>query len=228
MDSFGRKGIEGKRIRDAIETILIACGQAKQRYPEGTTSPPAGDQEWKSLELRDGIRETPERVANSMADMLSGYDEDPAEILKSFEEQEGIENQLIMMRNIEFYSQCEHHILPFAGLAHIGYIPASNRFIGASKFARLLDIYAQRLQIQERLGAEIANAIMIHMEPRPIGVGVIIEAGHFCMRMRGVKKQRSEMVNNVFRGVFLQKDVFGLAARNEFLMSAYGRSNISL
>ena len=158
---------------------------------------------------REGLAETPRRVASAWRTMMSGYGEDPVELLRGamFEVDA---NHMILVRDIEFYSLCEHHLLPFFGVCHIGYIPRG-KVVGISKLARLTDLFARRLQIQERLTNQIARTIMDVLQPE--GVGVIIEASHLCMMMRGVEKQNSRTVTSAMLGSF-----HGSAAtRNEFL-----------
>lgn len=154
---------------------------------------------------RDGLRDTPARVVRAWREMTAGYSLDPAEILsRTFpldDDDSGIRyGGMVVLRDIEIHSMCEHHMLPFVGQAHIVYIPGEDgRVVGVSKLARLVDLYARRLQVQERLTAQIADAIAQHLRAK--GVLVVIEASHFCMRMRGVGKQRSEMVTSEVRGV---------------------------
>jgi GTP cyclohydrolase I len=162
---------------------------------------------------RSGLRETPARVIRSWAEIFGGYHIDPASVFKIFDE-DGY-NELVLMRNIEFYSFCEHHMLPFFGKAHVAYLASDDRVIGASKLARLVDIYARRLQTQERLCKQITDALMEHLRPR--GAGCVIEGAHMCMRCRGVNKQHSEMVTSSLRGRFLEDTDAGRAARAELM-----------
>jgi GTP cyclohydrolase I len=149
---------------------------------------------------REGLKDTPNRIARAWRDeIFVGYQKDPKEVLTTFQT-DGY-NQIILLRDIELFSMCEHHMLPFIGVAHIAYIP-NERIIGVSKLARLLDIYARRLQIQERIGEQVTNALMEHLKPQ--GAACIIEAVHMCMRMRGVSKQRSTMVTSSVKGVFFE------------------------
>ena len=147
---------------------------------------------------REGLAKTPERVCKSMQFLTSGYQIDPMELLNKAIFTEKHES-MILVRDIECYSLCEHHMLPFFGRAHIAYIP-NGRIVGLSKLARLVDVYARRLQVQERLTDEIASAMQCTLKPE--GVGVIIEAYHLCMMMRGVEKQNSRTVTSAVRGVF--------------------------
>ncbi len=156
---------------------------------------------------RDGLAETPRRVVRALREMTAGYDEDPAEILsRTFDE---TSDELIVLRDIEFYSTCEHHLLPFHGTASVGYLPGS--VVGISKLARLVHCFARRLQIQERMTRQIAGAIEQHLGAR--GTGVVVRARHLCMGCRGVRQPGSEMVTSAMLGV-LRADA---AARSEFM-----------
>lgn len=166
---------------------------------------------------REGLLETPSRVVKSWKELFAGYTQDPSSVFKHFDGDGA--GGLVYLKNIEFYSTCEHHMLPFYGEAMIAYIP-SGRVIGVSKLARLLDIYARRLQIQERMAEQVTKALMDNLEPQ--GAACLIEAKHLCIACRGVKKQHSIMGYNSLRGVFLQDSYEGIAARNE-LMAVYGR-----
>ena len=160
---------------------------------------------------REGLLDTPNRVASMYQEIFGGYCINPIEILKrSFTESDDY-GQLVMVRNIAFYSHCEHHMVPFFGVAHVGYIPAKGRVIGISKFARLVECFSQRLQIQERMTMQIANTIQEVAEP--MGVMVVIEAEHLCMKMRGVKNPCADTVTSAAKGVFLTEP----EARAEFL-----------
>lgn len=160
---------------------------------------------------REGLLDTPRRVVKSWKELYGGYIQDPKEILSRTFATEGYKvDELILCRGIEMFSTCEHHLLPFYGLAHVGYIP-SNRVVGLSKLARLVDCFARRLQIQEKLTNQIADAIQECLSPK--GVAVVIQAKHHCMCSRGVAKQNSEMVTSALRGVFKTKQ----AARQEFM-----------
>lgn len=161
---------------------------------------------------REGLVETPKRFVKAMKFLTKGYQENPKDIIKTFSS-DGYD-QLILLKDIEIYSLCEHHLLPFFGKAHIGYIP-NKKIVGISKLARLADCFARRLQIQERLADQIASVIDENLNP--IGVAVVIEACHLCMRMRGVEKQNSIMVTSAMRGVFLDGGNKGIAAREEFM-----------
>ena len=148
---------------------------------------------------REGLLETPKRVVKSYDELFSGYDKDPKDILsKTFEDVEGYD-EMIIVKNIRFESHCEHHMLPIIGEAHVAYIPRS-RVVGISKLARVVDLYAKRLQTQERMTAQVADAIWEVLEPK--GVGVVIEAVHQCMSMRGVHKPESATVTSRMVGLF--------------------------
>ena len=157
---------------------------------------------------REGLKQTPTRVAKSMQFLLQGYDQDPEEILRSAMFKEDY-RQMVIVKDIEIYSMCEHHMLPFIGKAHIGYIP--NGYItGLSKIARVVDAYARRLQVQERLTTQIKDCIQQTLNP--LGVAVVIEAQHLCMQMRGVQKQNSTTTTSDFTGAFER-----VATREEFI-----------
>jgi len=157
---------------------------------------------------REGLLQTPTRVAKSMQFLLQGYEQDPEEILRSAMFKEDY-RQMVIVKDIEIYSMCEHHMLPFIGKAHIGYIP--NGYItGLSKIARVVDAYARRLQVQERLTTQIKDCIQHTLNP--LGVAVVIEAQHLCMQMRGVQKQNSTTTTSDFTGAFER-----VATREEFI-----------
>lgn len=156
---------------------------------------------------RDGLRETPARVVKALLEMTGGYDESPETILaKTFDEQS---DELIVLRGIDFHSTCEHHLLPFHGVAHVGYLPGS--VVGISKLARLVHCFARRLQIQERMTQQIAQAIETHLDAR--GVGVILSAHHLCMGCRGVRLPSTQLVTSAMLGT-LRNDP---GTRAEFL-----------
>lgn len=158
---------------------------------------------------RSGLKETPMRVAKAYQEMLQGYDQDPKDVFKLFDN-DGFKG-IVTVVNIKFHSLCEHHMLPFFGEVHIGYIP-NNKILGLSKFARLVDIYARRFQVQERMTTQISDAIMKYLKPK--GVIVITQAEHLCMSMRGVEKAASITKVITKRGVFVNdKDLV-----NEFLL----------
>ena len=162
---------------------------------------------------RPGLIETPKRVLKSYNELFAGYQTDPEGILaKQFEQEDYIVDSMIICKDIEFYSMCEHHIAPFTGYAHVAYIPREGgKVVGLSKLARLVDCFAKRLQIQEKLTTQVANTINEVLSPS--GVGVVIEAKHFCMCSRGVNKQNSKMVTSKLLGEFKSN----LATREEFI-----------
>lgn len=207
MDKFGRPGfptIDERGIESATHQLLIAIND-EYSYDNAV------------LNARDGLKETPTRVAKAWKEILAGYDQDPEDVFKEFDG-EGI-GGLIYLKDIEFYSTCEHHLLPFWGTAMIAYIP-NGKVIGVSKLARLLDIFARRLQIQERIGEQVTTALMNHLHP--IGAACLLEAKHFCISSRGVRKQHSVMGYSSMKGVFLEHSNAGVAARAE-LMSIWNR-----
>ncbi len=158
---------------------------------------------------REGLQRTPLRVAKAMDFLTSGYTASLEDILNNalFEDESG---ELVIVKDIEFYSLCEHHMLPFFGKAHIGYLP-NGKIIGLSKIARLVDLFARRLQVQERLTSQVADTLLEILAAR--GVAVVVEASHFCMMMRGVQKQNSSTVTSAMRGLF--QDEPGM--RQEFM-----------
>lgn len=158
---------------------------------------------------REGLLKTPERMAKAMQYMTQGYQQDAVGILSSAKFSEEV-NEMVIVKDIELYSMCEHHLVPFYGKAHIAYIP--NGYItGLSKLARVVDVYARRLQVQERMTTQILKAIKESLNP--LGVAVVIEAKHLCMMMRGVQKQNSVTTTSAFDGEFLHNHI----TRNEFL-----------
>jgi len=168
--------VDAERICKAVKEILLAVGED------------AG---------REGLRKTPERVARMYAELLSGSYEDPKEHLQSvFTESY---DEIVLLRDISFYSICEHHLLPFIGSAHVAYLP-KGKILGVSKLARIVDCFARRLQTQERLTYQIADFLMDSLKPQ--GVAVVLEASHSCMTIRGIKKPGSTMVTSALRGIF--------------------------
>lgn len=165
-----------ERIEKAVREILIAAGEDPER---------------------EGLVETPARVARMYAEIFSGLDAEPKRHLKFFST-DG-HDELVLVRDIPLYSVCEHHLLPFTGKCHIAYIPKDGRILGLSKFARIVDCFARRPQVQERLTAQIADFIEEHMQPS--GVAVFIEAEHLCMTMRGVRVAGSTTKTSALRGV---------------------------
>jgi GTP cyclohydrolase I len=164
------------RIENAVREILLAVGEDPER---------------------EGLLETPQRVARMYEEIFSGLESDPQEHLKIFHEPQQ-HNELVLVRDIPLYSVCEHHLLPFVGKAHIAYIPQKGKIIGLSKFARIVDCFARRPQVQERLTAQIADFLYTHMEPA--GVAVVIEAEHLCMTMRGARAAGSSTMTSALRG----------------------------
>ena len=164
------------RIEAAVREILLAVGEDPDR---------------------DGLRDTPARVARSYAEIFAGLRADPAEVLSTTFEIE--HDELIVVRDIELYSVCEHHLVPFHGVAHVGYIPAPNgRVTGLSKIARLVELYARRPQVQERLTSQVADALVRHLDAQ--GVLVVVQAEHLCMSMRGIRKPGASTVTSAVRG----------------------------
>ena len=164
------------RVAAAVREILIAVGEDPDR---------------------DGLKETPERVARAYQEMFTGLETDPAEVLsKTFEIDH---DEMVLVRDIEVWSTCEHHLLPFTGVAHVAYIPSKGRITGLSKLARLVDAFAKRPQVQERLTTQVADALVEHLHPQ--GVMVVIECEHLCMTMRGVRKPGAKTVTSAVRGV---------------------------
>lgn len=158
---------------------------------------------------REGLLKTPERVAKALQFLTHGYDINPAEILKSALFQEEY-SEMVLVKDIEVYSMCEHHMLPFFGKAHIAYIP-NGTIVGLSKIPRVVDAFSRRLQVQERLTIEIRDCIQDTLNPK--GVAVVLECAHMCMQMRGVQKQNSVTTSSAFTGLFLSND----ATRKEFI-----------
>ena len=158
---------------------------------------------------REGLLKTPERVAKAMKFLTNGYDQDPDAIIESaiFHEEY---SEMVLVKDIEVYSMCEHHMLPFFGKAHIAYIP-NGKIVGLSKIPRVVDAYSRRLQVQERLTIEIRDCIQRTLAPK--GVAVVIECAHMCMQMRGVQKQNSVTTTSAFTGLFMNND----ATRREFI-----------
>jgi GTP cyclohydrolase I len=164
---------------------------------------------------REGLQRTPARVARALEFFTKGYAEDPAQILNGalFTEEY---SEMIVLKDLDFFSLCEHHLIPFYGKAHVAYLP-SHRIIGLSKLARLVEVFARRLQVQERLTTQIATTLMEAVDP--VGAGVVIEAEHLCMRMRGVEKQNAIVVTSAMLGSFREC----LDTREEFLTLIRGR-----
>lgn len=159
---------------------------------------------------RDGLLKTPERVERSLRFLTQGYRQSAADVIGDALFEEETHGNMVLVRDIDFYSLCEHHMLPFFGKAHIAYIP-DGKIVGLSKLARVVDVFARRLQVQERLTDQVAEAL--EAELAPLGVGVVIEAAHFCMAMRGVEKQNSRTITSAVRGQFRDDQ----KTRDEFL-----------
>ncbi|MBM4461819.1 MAG: GTP cyclohydrolase I FolE [Chloroflexi bacterium] len=187
--------IDQAKIEQAVASIIEAIGDNPRRQ---------------------GLLGTPQRIAEMYAELFSGMNKDPKEELAvGFEEGH---REMVVLKDIPFYSMCEHHLLPFFGVAHVGYIPNMNgRVVGASKIARVVEIIAHRPQLQERMTTQIAEAILEAIQPE--GVAVIIQAEHLCMTMRGIKKPGSNIVTSANRGLFRQKP----ATRAEFLSLVQGK-----
>lgn len=166
---------------------------------------------------REGLKKTPDRVAKSMQFLTSGYRADITKIVNQAVFREG-GDEMVVVRDIELYSMCEHHMLPFFGKAHVAYVP-DGRVIGLSKIPRLVDAFARRLQVQERLTHQIAQALECALKPK--GVGVIVEARHLCMMMRGVEKQNSSASSSAMLGLFRTDS----KTRSEFLSLVHGRAH---
>ncbi|MBQ1080192.1 MULTISPECIES: GTP cyclohydrolase I FolE [Nocardiopsis] len=174
--------VDRERIEHAVREILIAIGEDPDR---------------------DGLTKTPERVARAYEEQFSGLGQKPGDVLTTVFEAD--HEEMVLVKDIELYSTCEHHLVPFFGVAHVGYIPGPHgRITGLSKFARLVDVYARRPQVQERLTGQVADAIMEHLDPR--GVIVVVEAEHLCMTMRGVRKPGAKTVTSAVRGIFRSSD----------------------
>lgn len=163
---------------------------------------------------RGGLQETPKRVLKAWMDWTKGYEMDPASVLKVFEDGAESYDQMVVVKDIPFYSHCEHHMAPFFGTATIAYIP-DGKIVGLSKLSRLLDVFARRLQVQERLTAQVADSIMEHLNAK--GCGVVIKARHMCMESRGVCKQGHHTVTSALRGVIKDE----ADTRAEFLSLAH-------
>lgn len=168
--------IDQKKIQKAVKEILLAIGEDADR---------------------EGLKDTPSRVARMYAEIFAGVGKDPSKEINVFHNEDN--EEMIMVKDIPFYSMCEHHLVPFIGKAHIVYIPKKGRITGLSKLVRVLEVFAKRPQVQERLTSQIADALMEKIQPH--GVLVIIEAEHLCMSMRGVKKPGSVTTTSAVRGV---------------------------
>ncbi|NLD47307.1 MAG: GTP cyclohydrolase I FolE [Clostridiaceae bacterium] len=167
--------IDQERVRKAVREILIAIGDDPDR---------------------EGLKETPDRVARMYEEIFAGLHQDPKELVKIFQEEN--HEEMVLVKDIPLYSVCEHHLLPFVGVAHVVYIPKKGRIMGLSKLARIVDLVAKKPQLQERLSSEVANVIMDSINP--LGVAVVVEAEHLCMTMRGIKKPGSKTITSALRG----------------------------
>ena len=159
---------------------------------------------------REGLRETPERVMKAWKEWASGYDQDPAQVLKTFEDGAEGTDELVIVHNVPVISKCEHHLADVTGIAHVGYIP-DRHIVGLSKLARLVDVYARRLQVQERMTQQIADALATHL--KPAGAGVFVRASHACMSSRGVRIHGSVTTTSAMRGCMRDDS----SARKEFM-----------
>lgn len=168
--------MDKERIQNAVREILIAVGEDPDR---------------------EGLLETPKRVANMYEEIFAGLTENPKQHIKLFNEQSN--DEMVIVKDIPFYSMCEHHLLPFFGKAHIGYIPSDNKIIGLSKLARIVDNFAKKPQVQERLTSDIADFLNDNLQPK--GVAVIMEAEHMCMTMRGARAAGSKTQTSALRGI---------------------------
>ncbi|WP_026125012.1 GTP cyclohydrolase I FolE [Nocardiopsis alba] len=182
MSELPPRTVDRERVARAVREILIAIGEDPDR---------------------DGLLETPDRVARAYEEQFAGLGQKPGDVLTTVFE--AGHEEMVLVKDIELYSTCEHHLVPFYGVAHVGYIPGEDgRITGLSKLARLVDVYARRPQVQERLTGEVADATMEHLEPR--GVIVVVEAEHLCMTMRGVRKPGAQTVTSAVRGIFRSSD----------------------
>ena len=179
--------MDRERIENAVREILLAVGEDPER---------------------EGLLETPARVARMYEEVFSGLESDPEQFLKIFTEQKN--DEMVVVRDIPLYSMCEHHLLPFFGKAHIGYIP-NGTIVGLSKIPRVVECFARRLQLQERLTSQIKDCLQEVLNP--LGVAVVIEAQHLCMSMRGIQKQNSVTTTSEFTGAFLKNE----NTRQEFM-----------
>ncbi len=170
--------MDKQRIENAVREILFAIGEDPDR---------------------EGLIDTPKRIAKMYEEIFSGMEQDPSEHLKIYFQDEKYE-ELVLVKDISFYSMCEHHLVPFFGKAHVAYLPKNGKLTGLSKLARVVETAAKRPQLQERLTSTVADAIMTALEPH--GVIVVIEAEHMCMTMRGVKKAGSKTITSAVRGIF--------------------------
>ncbi|MHC4738681.1 MAG: GTP cyclohydrolase I FolE [Planctomycetota bacterium] len=195
MGKKGKTSVDAERIEKAVKEILLAVGEDIER---------------------EGLKGTPARVASMYAELLAGMQEDPKQHISSIFTEKY--DEVVLLRDIPFYSICEHHLMPFIGSAHVAYLP-TGRVLGVSKLARIVDSFARRLQVQERLTEQIADFMMTSLEPK--GVAVVLEAAHSCMTIRGIKKPGSVMVTSALRGIF-RKDP---RSRNEVISLIHSGKN---
>ncbi len=193
MDQGISKAVDVERIERAVGEILLAIGEDPGR---------------------EGLKATPRRVANMYAELLEGMQHEPSEHLQSIFHEKY--DEVVLLRDIPFFSICEHHMMPFIGTANVAYLP-DGKVLGVSKIARIVDCFAKRLQVQERLTAQVADFLMDNLKPK--GVAVVIEASHSCMTIRGIRKPNSEMVTSALRGLFKsdprsRAEVLGLMHKN--------------
>ena len=193
MDQELSKAVDVERIERAVGEILSAIGEDPNR---------------------EGLKATPRRVANMYVELLEGMQHEPAEHLRSIFHEKY--DEVVLLRNIPFFSICEHHMMPFIGTANVAYLP-DGKVLGVSKIARIVDCFAKRLQVQERLTAQVADFLMDNLKPK--GVAVVVEASHSCMTIRGIRKPNSEMVTSALRGLFKtdprsRAEVLGLMYKN--------------
>lgn len=193
MSPFFKKAVEANNVSaeaatEAVRTLLRYVGENPNR---------------------EGLEDTPDRFCRALLEMTEGYSSSPEQILSTTFESDS--DEMILLKDIEFTSLCEHHLLSFTGKAHIAYIPSNGKIVGLSKLARIVDLFSQRLQVQERLTQQVANAIDKYLKPQ--GVAVVFEGIHSCMCVRGVRKQHSTMLTSAMHGQFRDS----LASRNEFM-----------
>jgi GTP cyclohydrolase I len=194
-EGIAADGIDMPRVERAVRELLVAIGEDPDR---------------------DGLRDTPARVARSYREQFAGIWQEPEDVLTTVFDAD--HDEMVLVRDIEVYSTCEHHLVPFFGFAHIGYIPnEKGQITGLSKLARLIDIYARRPQVQERMTSQVADALMGTLQPR--GVIVVVEAEHLCMTMRGVRKPGAKTLTSAVRGIFRDSD----RTRAEAMSLLFGR-----
>jgi GTP cyclohydrolase IA len=194
-EGIDAEGIDMARVERAVRELLIAIGEDPDR---------------------DGLRDTPARVARSYREQFAGIWQEPEDVLTTVFDAD--HDEMVLVRDIEVYSTCEHHLVPFFGFAHIGYIPnEKGQITGLSKLARLIDLYARRPQVQERMTSQVADALMGTLQPR--GVIVVVEAEHLCMTMRGVRKPGAKTLTSAVRGIFRDSD----RTRAEAMSLLFGR-----